>query len=404
MDPTQTKQEVKQEVEVQAEVTPNAAPEERVLTAKEQAERAKVLAIAESAPTGGASKEEIAEMAAALAAAEEETKARIADAAPEALVAVASNEIVYLSLDTVDFTEPWNIRAEYGARVLRTYQRLLTDRVVRNPLIVAKMLGEPEDYRRGVAGFLRYRALRMIQSKNPDVWAQFFEGKVPFRVYIGDGRGIEETARQRLMLDHGTEEPLSQLEVFLAQENYMRQGRTESECCDLLAPLYYQLAKAGIKTSYDADSKRIADGEVVIRGSEKCRTMFALNKNVWRGRAQRFALAARACPEARALYVEMLQNGTPKFSDGEWREILSASPAELANILRAKQAGETLAAKPTEGKMWTKQQLTAAQETSKSTLFKTVYAAILGSEEAATRLPDLDDWAARKETEDATRA
>lgn len=387
------------------EVMKQKETSERTLSPAEQAQREKVFAIAESAPVGGASKEEIAELAASLAAAEEEAKALIADKAPEALVAVASNEIVYLSLDAVDFEERWNIRAEYGARVIRTYQRLLTDRVVRNPLIVAKMLGEPAEYRRGVAGFLRYRALCMIKSKNPDVWAQFFEGKVPFRVYIGDdGAGIEETARQRLMLDHGTEEPLSQLEVFLAQENYMRQGRTEAECCDLLAPLYYQLAKAGIKASYDADSKRIADGEVVIRGSEKCRTMFALNKNVWRGRAQRFALAARACPEARALYIEMLQTGTPKFSDGEWREILSATPAELTNLLKAKQSGETLAAKPTEGKMWTKQQITAACDASKSTILKTVYAAILGSEEAATRLPDLDDWAARKETEDAASA
>ncbi len=372
---------------------------------KAQQEKAMVEELAKAAAKpaeGTASVDEIADMAASIAAAEEEKKMALADQAPEALVAAAANKVLFFSLEEVDYDKKWNIRAEYDARVLRTYQRLLMDKVVRNPLVVARIIGEPANYHRGVAGFLRYRALLMIKERHPEIWAEFFEGKVPFRVYIGDnGTGISETARHRLMLDHGTEEPLTQYEVFLAQEAYTKQGKTAAECCDLLAPLYYQLAKAAAKTTYDAEAKRIANGETVVRGVEKCRTMFALNKVFWRGRNQRFGEALAACPKVRDMYAQALQTGEPKLTDAEWKELFKATEAEVDTLLSARAKGETLAAKPTEGRVWSKKQLEAAKAVAKSTIFQTVYAAILGSEEAATRLPDLDNFCLEAEVKAA---
>ncbi len=153
----------------------------------------------------------------------------------------------YYDLDEVDFSDQWNIRRpdKYEERVDRKMQELLTDLYIRTPLEIAEVL-DADNVLRGVKGFIRHRALCRIRDEKPEIYEEYFEGKVPYTVVA-----CTEEQRERLMLDHGSEELLDEYELFCAVEKFLKRGYTQKKIAMVLSPLFYQLADIKSKREYN---------------------------------------------------------------------------------------------------------------------------------------------------------
>ena len=213
-----------------------------------------------------------------------------------------SGELHYFDLDEVDFAHKHNIRREdkYESRIARKAQELMVDGFIRTALIVTEIIGS-KDKPRGTCGFLRHGALRYIREKHPDVYAEKFHGKVPYRLL----RGTEEQ-RQRLMLDHGSEELLDEYELALTVKKYLIMGLKESQIAVLLSPLFYQMTDQATKRKFNARVQELRE-----KGStQKALNMNQLNLHFWRRRVQHLKRIVSAPPAALTWHKEYV-DGLP---------------------------------------------------------------------------------------------
>ena len=285
-------------------------------------------------------------------------------------------EIKYLSLDEVDYAHKWNIRREdkYEERISRKMAELMNDLHIRTPLMVAAIGDAPL---RGTCGFIRDGALRRMRQEHPQIYKDHFEGKTPYRIVV-----CTEDERQRLMMDHGSEELLDEYELTLAVKKYVRLGRTEKEIAVLLSPLFYQLADHKSKREFNT---RIA--ELREKGkSGKAHTVEELMLHYWRRRIQHYKRIVSAPPAALELHKRAIDGhpGAKRISMKE-AEMLKecTNDADVQKLLLGN--GNKEATPQVRG--WGRAKCVEARKIIQSKYFALQMDVILGHEDAEKLIP-----------------
>jgi len=235
----------------------------------------------------------------------------------EAGIDVAAEEaLAYYELDDVDFGEQWNIRRpdKYEERVERKMQELLTDKYVRTPLEVGQVLDAGEVLR-GIKGFIRHRALCRIRDERPDVYAEYFEGKVPYTLVL-----CTEEQRERLMLDHGSEELLDEYELMLAIQKFLKRGFTQKKIAVILSPLFYQLADIKSKREFNTRVRTFRE----TGHFEKCYSIEEVLLQYWRRRIQYNIRIIEGGPQCMKAFKDSVDGLRPRITQAQAEKIKEA--------------------------------------------------------------------------------
>lgn len=300
----------------------------------------------------------------------------------------------FLDIEEVDYDAKWNIRRndKYAERVIRKVTELMADGYIKTPLTAALMRGAPEGTKpRGIAGFVRIRALKYIRERYPEFFEDHFAGKVPFRIIVD----IDEPTRQRLMMDHGSEEQLDEFELLEAVGKYLRQGLSESAIAAILSPLFYQLAGLAEKKKYNDRLLELRDKGFVMSGTTKITTLQHMQLVTWRGRLQfykRIVTAPSAAKEEFRKYVDGADDAVKKgwFAIAEHLQACKTNEdvyQYFDEIRSAQRTGD----KAPSARIWGIQKLKAAKAVCKSEYLGKQLDAALGDEIAAEQLLQLED-------------
>ena len=242
------------------------------------------------------------------------------------IMVASETDLSFYDLNEVDFDEKWNIRRpdKYRERVARKVQELLTDKYIRTPLEVAQVSDQGEVLR-GVKGFIRYRALAHICEKYPDTYAEYFQGKVPYTLIL-----CTEEERERLMMDHGSEELLDEYELLLAVERYLKRGYTEKQLAVVLTPLFFQLTNMGTKREFTTRVQAINE----TGHFEKFYDMGEMQLAFWRRRIQFFKRIIAAGPLAMNEFKRGVDGERPRITQAQAEKLKEATNgSEIQNIL-----------------------------------------------------------------------
>lgn len=251
----------------------------------------------------------------------------------------AEENLSYYNLDEVDFSEQWNIRRsdKYDERVERKMQELLTDKYIRTPLEVAQVTDQ-DDALRGVKGFLRHRALCRIRDEQPDIYKEYFEGKVPYTLVL-----CTEEQRERLMLDHGSEELLDEYELLLAVEKFLKRGFTQKKIAMILSPLFYQLADIKSKREYNSRVRTFRQ----TGHFEKYYSMGELQLDYWRRRIQYFIRIIEGGPQCKKAFRDSVDGLRPRITQAQAEKIKEAigDAIKMQEIIAPKESNGEQSAK-----------------------------------------------------------
>ncbi len=302
-------------------------------------------------------------------------------------------ELHYFNLDDVDYSTKWNVRRtdKYDERVTRKIAELKADGFIRTPLIVGDMNTTKDDAKpRGICGFLRHRALMWLRDNEPEFFKKHYEGQVPYRLVLN----LDEPTRQRLMMDHGSEEELDMFELYLAVKRYVRQNRTEGEIANILSPLFYKLGGSRAKLALDARLDELRKHGFTMVGSKKVTTIEQARLETWRGKVQYFKRIASA--------HSLIEEEFKQYCDGDKDAIkfTSATAIEVDGIKNEEEAEEWLKQKRADKdkprkekapKTWGPKKLKSARNVCRSQILARQLDAALGDKVAQEELPDLED-------------
>ena len=347
----------------------------------------------------GKSEEEVAELNAAL----EVTMAEDAATPPEKIVlpedvadlASSQPELVYADISQFDFNPKLNCRDEtmYGDKVTRKVAELLVDRKIKDPLhaVLYKGMAWPGDKPLGARGFIRSMALRHISIHHTDVYNEYFANSVPVFIH----KDVTERFRTILMADHGSEEPLTELEVYNSQKAMMRQVGlfTEGAIARILYRQYYTLMSVGDRRGFMEGLTELEAKGMIFIGKTKILTKEAYYLAKCRGRLQYFKRIFTAPQIVEDMFIKSCR-GEPGgvHITFAMAENLSKSTAEQAAVILANAAKVEKEGKQTEkSKHWGKDQLTNALSVAKSDFLKNQLEAALGNEKAQEKLPVFED-------------
>lgn len=222
----------------------------------------------------------------------------------------------YYELDEVDFSDQWNIRRpdKYEERVDRKMQELLTDLYIRTPLEVAQVL-DADEVLRGVKGFIRHRALCRIRDEKPEIYSEYFEGKVPYTLVL-----CTEEQRERLMLDHGSEELLDEYELLLAVQKFLKRGYTQKKIAVILSPLFYQLADIKSKREYNTRIRTFHE----TGHFEKAYELGEIQLAYWRRRIQYYKRIIEGGPLCIQAFKDSVDGKRPRITQKQAEQIQEA--------------------------------------------------------------------------------
>ncbi len=222
----------------------------------------------------------------------------------------------YYELDEVDFSDQWNIRRpdKYEERVDRKMQELLTDLYIRTPLEVAQVL-DADEALRGVKGFIRHRALCRIRDEKPEIYSEYFEGKVPYTLVL-----CTEEQRERLMLDHGSEELLDEYELLLAVQKFLKRGYTQKKIAVILSPLFYQLADIKSKREYNTRIRTFHE----TGHFEKAYELGEIQLAYWRRRIQYYKRIIEGGPLCIQAFKDSVDGKRPRITQKQAEQIQEA--------------------------------------------------------------------------------
>jgi len=308
------------------------------------------------------------------------------------LEGIDTNNVFLDDIHNFNFDPAFNVRdtGNYEAAVERKILELTRDKAIRTPLVVARLVSMKEEEKRiGVCGFLRSAALRQIAMRTPDFYNEHFKDKVPFVSHDG----ITERDRLAILLDHGSEEELDEYEVYLSQKRLMRQKGLYSQkaMISMLARLYYRLAGAKDRATYDLSLKELREKGYTLKGKQTCRSWEDVAMAMFRGRFQKYQRIFESAPcveEAFRRKVRGLEGGVDiTFKMAE--ELHGMREEDAKQYLAAKLRGNT-SSKET-SKHWTKPILESAKTTNKSFYLGKQLDAALGDQAAQAALPDLED-------------
>jgi hypothetical protein len=329
---------------------------------------------------------------------EEQKKEEIKEPAPWSpeddahLNKVDTTKVFLSDIHQFNFDPTLNVRdmANYEAAVERKVLELYKDKAIRTPLVVARLVSmKPEEKAIGVCGFLRSAALRQISIRDAEFYNENFKDKIPFVLHDG----ITERERIALLLDHGSEEELDEYEVYLSQKRLMRQKGMYSQraMIAMLARLYYRLAGAKDRATYDLALKELREKGYTLKGKQSCKSWEDVAMAMFRGRFQKYQRIFESAPcvdDAFRKHVRGIAGGVD----------ITFKMAEELHGMREDDAKKYLALKRTgsnnqkdDAKHWTKPILESAKIACKSHYLGQQLAAALGDQTAQAGLPDLED-------------
>lgn len=291
-----------------------------------------------------------------------------------------------------NFDPTLNVRdiGNYEAAVERKILELYKDKAIRTPLVVARLVSmKQEEKPVGVCGFLRSAALRQIAIRDTEFYNENFKDKVPFVLHDG----ITERERIALLLDHGSEEELDEYEVYLSQKRLMRQKGMYSQraMIAMLARLYYRLAGAKDRATYDLALKELREKGYCLKGKQSCKSWEDVAMAMFRGRFQKYQRIFESSPcveDAFRKHVRGLDGGVDiTFKMAE--ELHGMREDDSKKYLALKRNGNAAPTEPS--KHWTKPIMESAKVACKSFYLGQQLAAALGDATAQSKLPDLED-------------
>lgn len=329
---------------------------------------------------------------------EEQKKVEIKEPAPWSpeddahLDKVDTTKVFMSDIHQFNFDPTLNVRdtSNYEAAVERKILELYKDKAIRTPLVVARLVSMKSDEKAiGVCGFLRSAAIRQIAIRDSEFYDEHFKDKVPFVLHDG----ITERERIALLLDHGSEEELDEYEVYLSQKRLMRQKGMYSQraMIAMLARLYYRLAGAKDRATYDLALKELREKGYCLKGKQSCKTWEDVAMAMFRGRFQKYQRIFESAPcveDAFRKHVRGIDGGVDiTFKMAE--ELHGMREDDAKKYLALKRPGNGSPTEPS--KHWTKPTMESAKIACKSYYLGQQLAAALGDQTAQAGLPDLED-------------
>jgi len=190
----------------------------------------------------------------------------------------------------------------------------LTDLYIRTPLEVAQVL-DADEVLRGVKGFIRHRALCRIRDEKPEIYSEYFEGKVPYTLVL-----CTEEQRERLMLDHGSEELLDEYELLLAVQKFLKRGYTQKKIAVILSPLFYQLADIKSKREYNTRIRTFHE----TGHFEKAYELGEIQLAYWRRRIQYYKRIIEGGPLCIQAFKDSVDGKRPRITQKQAEQIQEA--------------------------------------------------------------------------------
>ena len=305
---------------------------------------------------------------------------------------VDAANVLLADIHEFNFDPTLNVRdmANYEAAVERKILELKKDKAIRTPLVIARLVSmKPEEKPVGVCGFLRSAALRQIAIRDSEFYEEHFRNKIPFVLHDG----ITERDRLALLLDHGSEEELDEYEVYLSQKRLMRQKGMYSQraMIAMLARLYYRLAGAKDRATYDLAIKEVREKGYTLKGKQMCNSWEDVAMAMFRGRFQKYQRIFESAPcveDAFRKHIRGVEGGVDiTFKMAEQLHGMKEEDAKKFLVLKlngAKGKTETT-------KHWTKPTLESAKVACKSRYLGHQLSAALGDQTSQATLPDVED-------------
>lgn len=312
-------------------------------------------------------------------------------------VNLANGELKLLCYDEVDYADKWNVRDPklYAERARLKLSELEADGMIRTPLVAVYMEKQNPDTKPIlVVGHVRIRAVELMRTENRKMFDANF-ATIPVMVL----KGVTEEQRRRLVLDHGSEIPLREHEVYLEYKKLCRCGYTQKQIANMLSKLFYKLSRPRHQMEFDKRITAIRKTGSFMIGKSEFVKMSDVAQQTWRGHMQYFErlMKSPACVEKEWL-AYMTGDANAVYPDRNWVQILVKLDGEEAQAaIDAKRASR---GDKKEGvhKVWQAARLMQARSACQSRYYQVQLDAALGVEGAAEKLPDLEEELVQFET------
>ena len=199
-------------------------------------------------------------------------------------------------------------------------------------------VSDADDALRLVKGFLRHNALRRIRDEQPEIYSEYFEGKVPYTLVL-----CTEEQRERLMMDHGSEELLDEYELLLAVQKFLKRGYTQKKIAVVLSPLFYQLADIKSKREYNTRVKTFRE----TGHFEKDYELGEIQLHYWRRRIQYYIRIIEGGPQCIQAFKDSVDGKRPRITQKQAEQIKEAigDAVKMQEIIASKEKEETPASR-----------------------------------------------------------
>jgi hypothetical protein len=301
----------------------------------------------------------------------------------------------YLDLEEVDADHKWNVRDEglYTSRVATKVVELENDKMIRTPLVAVRLRTmKPTDRPILSAGFLRHGALSWIRENKKELWTTYFAGRIPFIVI----ENVTEEQRTRLVLDHGSEVPLTEVEVAKQQWRLMRvYPKNRRTICSILQRCYYQLMDTHERTKFDlaiAEFRRLGYYQGP-RAEKRFTTLAEVIEAKCKGRYQKLEriFEAPTCVKEEWLKYKNGDASAVSHLSGKNLETLVKMTPQDAELRLAQMRGEGAKKRDERAMVWGPARMVSAKSVCASRYYMCQLDAALGDQTAAQQLPEYEE-------------
>jgi hypothetical protein len=305
-------------------------------------------------------------------------------------IALQDGQLGLYRFDEIDYADKWNVRDPklYADRVPQKLGELEADGMIRTPLVAVRLVGMTDDQKPIlVVGHIRVRAVAMMETMNPALFKSSFS-KIPVIVIPN----VTEDQRRRLVLDHGSEIALREDEVYKEYKRLCRCGYGQKQISNMLSKLFYRLASSKNQTVFDKRQAEFRRTGSFLIGKSEFTNASDVAHQTWRGHMQYFERLMKApkCVEGEWL-AYMSGDANAVYPDRAWVQVLvKLDPREAQAAIDEKRAAKGDKKKSAK-LVWGAARLIQARSACQSRYYQTQLDAALGREEAATKLPDLED-------------